>query len=255
MLTFGQIRERHEGLVGMPISAVVLGQYIDEAQTEIAFHYGKRKSVWYGEPIAQTVGHTDEDADTIVLTNLDDLPEDNFLYLGVGRDAELISYADVGAIELQQVERARNHVKSEWPEGTEVRPALISGMKYDLPEDYLEVHHVRDIKENPVFRYQISEEMKLVFFDDGLYKLLYTPVPVPIDYTDNNSMPEVHDAFQHDIVYYCTMKEWEKMAEGIPAEEQKVNLMYTKFLNRIEEKARKLRRNVNQQYEIEYQLW
>ena len=255
MLTFGQIRERHEGIMGMTVPAVVLGQYIDEAQTEIAFHYGKRKSVWYGDPIAQTVGHTDEDADTIILTNLDNLPEDNFLYLGEGKNAELISYADVGAIELQQVERARNHVKSEWPEGTEVRPVYIKGIKYDLPEDFLEIHHVRDVGENPMFRYQISEEMKLVFFENGLFKMLYTPVPIPINYMDNNSTPEIHDSFQHDIVYYTTMKAWEKLAEGIPAEEQKVNQMYTKFLNRVEEKARKLRRNVNQQYEIEYKLW
>ena len=255
MLNFGQIRERHEAIVGMSVPTVVLGQYIDEAQTEIAMQYGKRISTWYAPAIAETVGVTLEDDDTIELNNVDDLPEDNFLYLSYGKEAELIRYKEVVGTELHGVERASNRVSGEWPEGTSVRPWRIADHKFDLPEDFLEILHVRDVHESPMFDYQISEEMKLVFFRNGLFKLLYTPVPVPINHMDTGSIPEVHSVFQHDIVYYCTIKAWEKLAEGIPAEEQKVNNMYSKFRRRLEQKARKLNRNVNQQYEIEYQLW
>ena len=252
-LNFGQIRERYEKITGETVDIVTLGSRIDEAQIEIAKYFGRRSTSWYPPAVTTLAAGVDADAETIQLVSGLDMPDEDatvYAYLGTGAEAELISYDELVGDQLQDVERGLNDDANEWPIGTSVSIPVQAEIEEDLPDDFLIVHEVRDLDNMPFFGYQISEDMRILFFRSGLYKLIYTRVPEPIDITDNSAVPEVHAVFHNDILNYCIAKHWEDLGEGIPNEENKANNMKANFYWNVERAAKVLRRNVNQQYTI-----
>lgn len=254
MLTFGEIRERYEAITGEKITTVELASRIDKAQIEIAKKHGERLSYWYPRPVTETSAPIDDQVQTIpVVSTADILDPPGTIYLGTGSDVERMTYNLVAGNQLQQVQRSvpgRN-----WPQGTPVRMALQPRTEADLPADYLISHEVMSLGNWPYKGYQISKEMKILFFLEGLYKLIYTPVPEAIDHQDNASVPTVHRAFHEDIVTFCLAKHWEKIADGIPGEEEKAFRLMRSFQRSVEDTAHLLRRNVNERHQIDYELW
>ncbi len=257
MLNFGQIRERYEGIVGEPITTLALANRIDEAQTEIAKQFGKRTRTLYPPPVTELAAGINADAETIVLDSGVDMPEPPATaYLGGYDSAEKITYDTLVGDQLQDVTRGVNDTEANaWPAGTPVTIPVQAEMENPLPADCLEVHEVRGLDNVRVFNYQISDDMEVLFFGEGLYRLIYTPVPNPIDHNDNNAVPEVHQVFHKDILTYCIYKYWEDNAEGIQGEEQKATTLLTNFHRSVISSAKKLRQNSNQQHTIGIELW
>jgi hypothetical protein len=253
-LNFGQIRERYESATGTGISTSLLASYIDEAQLEIAQAYGPRVGLWY--PQATTTLTAGIDADTVIIpvAAVDELPEaPDEVMIGIGPDAEMISYTAIAGLNLTGVVRGDNAVA--WPMGTAVTLVPEAGMEYDLPEDILERHEVRDADGVDFFDYQVTEDNIITFFTDGPHKLIYTKIPDSIDKDDPESEPEVNPLFHRAIVKYCIAQYWEDNADGIPGEEQKATKMMAQFYSIIGQVARKLRSNANQQHQIGIKLW
>jgi len=257
MLTFGDIKDRVEHIVAEDIDPVILAGRIDEAQIEISKRFGKRSSQWYPVPVTEVASGVSVNDDIIHLDSGVNMPDPPAVVnLGNGPEAEKINYGTIVGDQLQDVKRGVGSTEAnEWPVGTPVSIPVEAQMESDLPDDYLIVHEVRDLDNNPFFYYQISEEMQIAFFEEGLFKLIYTPVPEPIDYTDDNAKPVVHKAFHKDIVIYCVAKHWEDLAEGIQSEEQKAQGLLQQFYGNVDSSARALERNVNQQFELGFRLW
>jgi len=256
MLTFSDIKDRVEYTVAEDIDPAILAGRIDEAQIEISKRFGKRDSCWYPTKSGETTEVVGINDDYVFMDTVENMPDPpNVAYLGTGQNAEKVSYGNIGGNQLLEVKRGLDGIVNEWPVGTPVSLPERAGIEVDLPDDFLLVHEVRDLNNNPFFHYQISEEMRIAFFEEGLYKLIYTPVPDPIDYTDDNAKPVVHKVFHKDIVIYCVAKHWEDFAEGIQSEEQKVQNLLQQFYGNVEGSARTLERNNNQQYTIGFQLW
>jgi len=257
LLNFGQIRERYENITGESIATASLASRIDKAQIEIAKMFGKRSEYWYPPYVAELEQSIGKEDTTLHLDSTVDMPEPPATaYLGTGPEAEGISYGNIVSSTLQDVQRGVEGTEpNEWPAGTGVRFSQDAGTEHGLPDDYLIVHEVRGTDNMPEFGYYISEQMRIAFYKEGLYKLIYTPVPEPIEHTDNAAVPEVHPVFHEDIITFCVAKHWEEIAEGIQGEEQKALNLKQQFYRNIEESARTLKWNVNQQYTIGIKLW
>ncbi len=253
-LNFGQIRERYESATGTGISTSLLASYIDEAQLEIAQAYGPRVGLWYPPPTTTLTAGIDADTVIIPVASVDDIPEaPGEVMIGIGPDAEMISYTAINVLNLTGVTRGENAVA--WPAATPVTLVPDAGMEYDLPEDILERHEVRDADGVDFFDYQVTEDNIITFFQCGPYKLIYTKIPDPIDKDDPESEPEVNPLFHRAIVKYCIAQYWEDNADGIPGEEQKATKMMAQFYSIIGQVARKLRSNANQQHQIGVRGW
>lgn len=257
MLTFGQIRERFENYVGENVDAVFLGNLIDEAQIEVSKRFGVRTYMWYPRPIVYTTQEISETDVLIPVDNVNYLPvPPNELSLGLGELTETISYNNTTFDSLSEVTRGEGDTTARiWPLGTPVSRLPLAGIEHTLPDDCLEVHEIRDVDDMPVFGYQINQAMKMRLFNDGYHKLIYTKVPDPINYEDNGAVPEVHPVFHSDLIVYAIAKHWEMLAEGIAGEENKAMSLMAQFVRKVEESARMLKRNQNQQLTIGHQLW
>lgn len=257
MLTFGQIKEHFEDETGENISAAKLARYINSAQIEIAKWYGKRVSMWFPTAIVKTTEDINE-TDTVVPveTTLCVPAPPAYVCLGYGAAAEVIYYSNISGNSLIGVRRGQDGTAPNiWPAGTDVSMLAEAGIEMDLPENLLELHEVRDVELMPTFAYQVTEDNKITFFQDGYYRIIYTRSPEPIDWKDVSSMPEVHEAFHNDIIQYCIGRHWQEIAEGIQGEEQRALTLLNIFDRNITMTARKLRRNSNQQYTIGIELW
>ena len=253
MYTFAEYREMYEGITGRPINTVTLGMRINEAQVEIAKKYGRRISVWYPLTITQVVADVAADANVIHLHDSSEIEAPGELVLGRGRETERIYFEAIAGNSLIDVGRMGS--ARAWPAGTTVSEVPEYGTEYELPQDLLSIHEVRDVHNMPAFEYQVTQAEGLSFFKTGMYRLIYTKVPDPIDYTDNNSRAEVHPIFSPAILKYCIAKQWEDDAEGIPGEENKAMNLMAQFRAAVDEAATILKRNPNQQYTIGINLW
>jgi hypothetical protein len=253
-LNFGQIRERYESATGTKITTSLLASYIDEAQLEIAQSYGPRVGLWYPQASAYLTAGIDADTVIIPVDDVDELPEaPDEVMIGIGPDAERISYTAIAGLNLTGVTRSDDAVA--WPVGTAVTLVPESGTEYDLPDDILERLEVRDEDGVDFFDYQVTEDNIITFFEDGPHKLIYTKIPDSIDKDDPESEPEVNPLFHRAIVKYCIAQYWEDNADGIPGEEQKATKMMAQFYSMVERVAKKLRSNPNQQHQIGIKLW
>lgn len=257
MLNFGQIKEHFEDEAGENISASKLARYINSAQIEIAKRYGKRVSYWFPTSIVKTTAPLSQTDNEVPVESAICVPAPpNYVCLGYGGAAEIIYYSNISGDTLIGVKRGQNGTAPNvWPEGTDVSMLAEAGIEMDLPSNVLELHEVRDTNLMPTFAYQVTEDNKITFFQDGFYRIIYTRSPVPIDWKDVSSMPEVHEAFHNDIIQYCIARHWQELAEGIQGEEQKALTLLTIFERSINATARLLRRNANQQYTIAIELW
>ncbi len=253
-LNFGQIRERYENITGTGISTDMLAGYIDEAQIEISLAYGVRVGLWY--PPALTYLSASVEADEVVLPVLSsgELPEPPAqIMLGVGPEAEKITYSTIVGNEITDAVRGNN--ARRWTEGTALTEIAVAGAEYHLPADILKRHEVRDGGGVDHFNYQITEDNKITFFNSGPHRLIYTKIPEPINKDDNNAVPEVNPVFHRAIVKYCIAQYWEDNADGIAGEENKASKLMAMFYNMVERAARELRDNPNQQHTIGINLW
>lgn len=262
-LTLAEIQDRYQAVVGEPIPLGYLAVYIEEAQLEIAKTYGDRESIWYPTAFAETSAHVADDAVVVPLEAGHGLADEaGKVCLGLGPTAEIITYQNVVANQLTGVERGQDGTEAQaWDANTEVTLPPDAGNVYAMPSDLLIRHEMRDKDEKPIFDYQVSEDMQLMFFKDGWYRLIYTPVPGSVNHNEPNSEPDAHPAFHGDIVQYCIAKHWEEVASvsNLDDDINKYNTMCTnllrRFYSRIAETGKKLGRNSNQQYEIGFRLW
>ena len=253
-LNFGQIRERYDNITGTTIDTATLAGYIDEAQIEIAQVYGKRVGLWYPLPETYLTAGIGVGDVIIPVISLDYLPEaPGEVMIGTGPLAEKVSYESFVGNTLADVTRGTN--ARAWPEGTAVTLIPESGVEYDLPDDILERHEVRDEDGVDYFNYQVTEDNKITFFESGHFKLIYTKIPDSIDKDDNEAVPEVNPVFHRAIVKYCIAQYWEAVADGIPGEENKATMLMAKFYNMIDKAAKRLKDNPNQQHTIAFRLW
>lgn len=257
MLTFGNIRERFEKIVGESIDAGVLGTWIDEAQIEIAKLFGKRVSQVIPIPLTTLSVGINSEVEVIPVTDITTIPAyPDYVAIGDWNNYEIVYYENMAGANLTEVTRGMNGtLPDSWTAGTNVRLNPISGVEHELPDDLLSLHEVRDTDDAPYFGWQVTADYKLHFFNDGMYRIIYTKVPDPIDFMENGSTPEVHAVFHNDLITYCLSKHWEEIAEGIPDEENKSLALMAQFNRRIRESARLLNRNPNQQYTIGINLW
>lgn len=253
-LNFGQIRERYDNITGTTIDTATLAGYIDEAQIEIAQVYGKRVGLWYPLPETYLTAGIGVGDVTIPVISVDDLPvAPGEAMIGTGPLSEKVSYASIVGNTLAGVTRGPN--ARVWPTGTAVTLIPESGVEYDLPDDILERHEVRDEAGVDYFNYQVTEDNKITFFESGQFKLIYTKIPDPIDKDDALAVPEVNPVFHRAIVKYCIAQYWEAVADGIPGEENKATMLMAKFYNMIDKAAKRLKDNPNQQHTIAFKLW
>ena len=255
-MNFGQIRERFENEIGSTVNAATLGGWIDAAQLEIAMLHGGTR-IWYPPPNTYTAEQINASATSVLLadsTQVSDAP--NTVILGDGETYEYITYESISSGSLVELQRGTSGTTARiWPLGTGVRILPLADVEYDMPDDVITLHEIRDTNNNPYFRYQLSKDNKIAFFDSGMYYLSITQTPDPIDYTDNAAEPVVHTAFHVYIVQYCVASYWDTIAEGIPNEENKAQTKMQNFQKSIEKMAKKLNRVPNQQYTIGINLW
>jgi len=243
--------------VGQSVPAGTLASWIDEAQEEISVDYGKRIRLWYPRQISVTTADINAAADVIPIENGASVPlAPDYVILGVGSTIEKVSYLNVVGNSMVGVERGVHGTTANiWAAGTQVSLPADAGVEHDLPDDLFILHEVRDIDNFPVMAYQVDAENKILFFNDGAYRIIYTPTPERIDPNDNASMPVVHSMFHNLLLIYCQAKHWQKLAEGIPGEEQKAITLLSEFAARVSRVGAKLRANENQNYEIGMELW
>ena len=256
-MNFGKIKEQVEIDIGADVPAATMGRWVDSAQIEIAKRYGKRMTYWY--PPAITALRTDIEAHhtTIPLDNalMVHEPPDKVI-IGHGGLYEVVKYNDADHAELKDVERGQDNTQPlDWPLGTAIRDMPVARMEHDLPQDILTLHEVRDLNNKPIFEYHVTPNGLISVFSETQYYIVYTRVPEPIDYNDNDAEPEVHTVFHNDIIMFCLSRYWQSIAEAIPSEENKAQLLLNEFTRSVELAAKHLKRNENQQYTIGYKLW
>ena len=256
-MNFGYIREQVEADIGATVNASTLGRWINAAQVEISKSYGKRTRMWMPPFAATLTADITAQVDTILVDGAENLPESSTrVMIGDGGLNEIIYYETSDHLSLIDVQRGMDGTTAlPWPAGTEIRELPVAGKEYPLPDDILTLHDVRDTSNSPIFNHHITPDNMISVFGPGAYYINYTKVPAPIDYEDNGALIEVHSVFQDDIVQYCLYRYWQSIAEGIPGEENKAQLLLSEFNRSIEKSAKHLKRIPNQQYTIGVELW
>lgn len=255
-MNFGTIKGQVEIDIGAAVPASTMGRWINAAQKEVAKRYGKRIRAWY--PPTLTTISADIEPGAVQIPFIDGiaLPEPPAsIIIGDGGLYETITYQTADHIFAFDVTRGANSTTAlAWPSGTPVRAMPTASKEYMLPDNLLTLHDVRDLSNNPIFKYTASPDNKITVLVSGMYFIIYTRVPEPIDITDNEAELEIHPVFYDDVVVFCLHRYWQQIAEAIPGEENKSQILLNEFTRSVDSSAKHLKRNENQQYTIGYEL-
>jgi hypothetical protein len=254
-VNFGQIKEQVENDIGASLPTSTLGRWVNAGQIEISKRYGNRIRFWYPPPLTYLSHDTARDETEILVVDGLALPEPpDVVLIGDGGLYEVVEYADGNHRMITGVQRGLDGEAQNWPAGTAVRPIAVTNAEYDLPADIMTLHEVRNNRNKPVFKRHATADGKIAVFEPGMYYIIYTRVPERIDHEDDNAELEIHPVFHNDIITFCLAKYWQSIAEGIPGEEQKAQMLMGEFTRSVEMSAKHLNRLENQQYTIGYEL-
>ncbi len=256
-MKFITVKEQLEIDIGAGLPTSTVGRWVNSAQIEIAKRYGTRTRYWYPPVLATLPADIGPAAVDMVLNGAINMPEPPVsVIIGDGGLYEVITYQTADHIGIYDITRGDQGTTAlDWPSGTELRALPVSSTEYDLPADILTLHEVRSQTNQPIFKYHATPDRKISVFAGGMYYINYTRVPVPIDTTDAEAVLEVHPVFENDVVTFCLSRYWQGIAEAIPGEENKAQILMSEFVRSVEASAKHLNRIENQQYTIGFELW